>query len=76
MKTALIVVTAAECTLLITVLALYLLSIGAVLRDVNDALQQVAVLLGAPPERPRIEQERTVEAVEHGPTREVSSGGA
>lgn len=103
MRTALIVVTAVECALLITVLALYLLSIaatlrtvartlglvtfgvraiekqteplGPVLRDINGALQQVAALLGAPPARPRIEQERTVEAVEHSDEREISGGG-
>ena len=104
MNTALVIVTAAECVVLITVLALYLISIaatlrtvartlglvtfgvraieqqtqplGPVLRDINGALQQVATLLGAPAERPRIEQERTVEAVEHGPTHEVSGGGS
>ena len=104
MNTALVIVTAVECVLLITVLALYLISIastlrtvartlglvtfgvraiekqteplGPVLRDVNAALQEVATLLGAPSERPLREEERTVEAVEHGPTREVSSGGS
>lgn len=104
MNTALVIVTAAECVLLITVLALYLISIaatlrtvartlglvtfgvraieqqtaplGPTLREINTALQEVAALVGAPTERPRIEEERTVEAVEHGPTREISSGGS
>ena len=103
MRTALIVVTAVECALLITVLALYLIAIaatlrtvartlglvtfgvraiekqteplGPVLRDINGALQQVAELLGAPPGRPRLERERTVEAVEHSDERQVSGGG-
>jgi hypothetical protein len=48
--------------------------LGPVLRDINAALEQVAAVLGAPPAKPRVE-ERTVEAVEHGPTREVSGGG-
>ena len=102
MQTALIIVTAVECALLITVLALYLLSIaatlrtvartlglvtfgvraiekqteplGPVLRDVNAGLEQVAALLGLPPAERRV-GERTVEAVEHGSTREVSGGG-
>ena len=104
MRTALIIVTAAECVLLITVLALYLLSIaatlrtvartlglvtfgvraiekqteplGPVLRDINGALQQVAELLGAPPARPRMEQEQKVEAVEHSAGHDVSGPGA
>lgn len=104
MNTALVIVTAAESVLLITVLALYLIAIaatlrkvartlglvtfgvraieqqtqplGPVLQEINDALQQVAVLLGAPAERRRIDREQTVEAVEHGPTREVSGGGS
>ena len=101
MQTALIIVTAVECALLITVLALYLLSIaatlrtvartlglvtfgvraiekqteplGPVLRDINAGLEQVAGLLGLPPAERRL-SERTVEAVEHGATREVSGG--
>ena len=48
--------------------------LGPVLRDVNEALEQVATVLGIPPVEPRV-GERTVGAVEHGPTREVSSGG-
>ena len=49
--------------------------LGPVLRDINGALQQVAELLGLPPAKPRV-GERTVEAVEHGPSRDVSSGGS
>ena len=49
--------------------------LGPVLRDINGALGQVAAALGAPPAEPRLE-ERTVEAIEHGPTHEVSTGGA
>ena len=103
MNTALIIVTAAECALLVTVLALYLLSIaatlrtvartlglvtfgvraiekqteplGPVLRDVNAGLEEVASVLGLPPAERRV-TERTVEAIEHGATREVSSSGS
>jgi hypothetical protein len=46
-----------------------------VLRDINGALQRVAELLGLPPAKPRV-GERTVEAVEHGSTRQVSGPGA
>jgi uncharacterized protein YoxC len=49
--------------------------LGPVLKDINAALLQVAELLGLPPARKRV-GERTVEAVEHGSTREVSSGGS
>ena len=45
--------------------------LGPVLADVNKALGEVAALLGIPPAKRRI-SERTVEAVEHGETREVS----
>jgi len=45
--------------------------LGPVLADVNKALGEVAALLGIPPATRRI-SERTVEAVEHGETREVS----
>ena len=48
--------------------------LGPVLRDVNESLTQVAAALGVPPAEPRV-AERSVEAVEHGSTREVSSGG-
>src|SRR3954471_10249051 len=48
--------------------------LGPVLRDINAGLEQVAALLGLPPAEPRV-GERTVEAVEHGSTREVSGGG-
>jgi hypothetical protein len=48
--------------------------LGPVLRDVNAGLEQVAALLGLPPAERRL-GERTVEAVEHGSTREVSGGG-
>jgi hypothetical protein len=46
-----------------------------VLRDINAALLQVAELLGLPPAERRV-SERTVEAVEHGATSEVSGGGS
>jgi hypothetical protein len=49
--------------------------LGPVLKEINDSLEQVAALLGVPPAEPRV-GERTVEAVEHGPTREVSGGSA
>jgi hypothetical protein len=49
--------------------------LGPVLRDVNQSLLHVAELLGLPPAEPRV-SERTVEAVEHGAARGVSSGGA
>ena len=49
--------------------------LGPVLKDVNQSLLQVAELLGLPPAEPRV-SERTVEAVEHGAARGVSSGGA
>ena len=49
--------------------------LGPVLRDINEALEQVASLLGVAPAEPRV-AERTVEAVEHGATREVSGGGS
>ena len=47
--------------------------LGPVLRDINAGLEQVAGLLGLPPAERRL-SERTVEAVEHGATREVSGG--
>jgi hypothetical protein len=47
--------------------------LGPVLREINDGLEQVAGALGIPPVEPRV-GERTVEAVEHGSTREVSGG--
>src|SRR5919201_706702 len=47
--------------------------LGPVLRDINAGLEQVAGLLGLPPAERRL-AERTVEAVEHGSTREVSGG--
>ena len=49
--------------------------LGPVLREINEGLEQVASLLGVPPAEPRV-SERTVEAVEHGSSREVSTGGA
>jgi hypothetical protein len=48
--------------------------LGPVLREVNDSLEQVAALLGLPPARKRV-GERTVEAVEHGATQQVSGPG-
>ena len=48
--------------------------LGPVLRDVNAALEQVAGMLGIPPAKPRV-AERTVEAVEHGATQQVSGPG-
>jgi uncharacterized protein YoxC len=48
--------------------------LGPVLRDVNASLTRVAEILRIPPAEERV-AERTVEAVEHGSTREVSSGG-
>jgi hypothetical protein len=47
--------------------------LGPVLREINGALEQVAGALGIPPAEPRV-GERTVDAVEHGSTREVSGG--
>ena len=49
--------------------------LGPVLKEINAGLEQVAGLLGIPPAERRV-GERTVEAVEHGATREVSGGGA
>ena len=49
--------------------------LGPVLGEINQALEQVASALGLPPAEPRLE-ERPVEALEHGATREVSSGGS
>ena len=49
--------------------------LGPVLRDINDGLEQVAQALGLPPAEPRL-AERQVEAIEHGATRDVSSGGS
>ena len=49
--------------------------LGPVLEEINGALLQVAELLGLPPAERRV-GERTVEAVEHGSTHDVSSGGA
>ena len=49
--------------------------LGPMLRDINGALEQVAGALGMPPVERRVAG-RTAEAVEHGPTREVSSGGS
>jgi hypothetical protein len=49
--------------------------LGPVLRDINEALEGLASALGIPPVEPRV-GERQVEAVEHGSTREVSSGGS
>ena len=46
--------------------------LGALLRDVNDGLEKLDSALGG---TERI-HERTVEAVEHGETREVSGGGS
>jgi hypothetical protein len=48
--------------------------LGPVLGEINHAFEQVADMLGVPPAEPRV-RERTVEAVEHGATREVSGGG-
>ena len=46
--------------------------LGQVLGEINGALEQIAEALGGyGPER-----EATPEAVEHGPTREVSTGGS
>jgi uncharacterized protein YoxC len=47
--------------------------LGPLLVDINGALEQVAGLLGLPPAKRRV-GERTAEAVEHGPTQEVSGG--
>src|SRR5919198_5491623 len=47
--------------------------LGPVLREINEGLEQVASLLGVPPAERRL-AERTVEAVQHGSTREVSGG--
>ncbi len=47
--------------------------LGPVLGEINGALEQVATALAGPPKA--MVEERTVEAVEHGPTREVSGGG-
>jgi hypothetical protein len=102
-KTVLIVLTLAEVTLVVLVLAVYLLSIaatlrtiartlglitfgvraiekqteplGPVLKDVNESLEQVAGLLGLPPAKERLD-ERSVEAVDHGSTHQVSGPGA
>ena len=49
--------------------------LALVLNDINAGLEQVAGMLGIPPAEPRV-GERTVEAVEHGATREVSGGGS
>jgi hypothetical protein len=49
--------------------------LGPVLRDINRGLEQIAAALGLPPAEPRV-GERPVEAVDHGSTREVSSGGS
>jgi uncharacterized protein YoxC len=49
--------------------------LGPLLKDVNDALEEVAELLGIPPARRRV-GERPVEAVEHGSTQQVSGPGA
>ena len=49
--------------------------LGPVLEEINDALLQVAKLLGLPPAKER-HSERTVEALEHGSAHEVSGGGA
>ena len=49
--------------------------LGPVLKDVNDSLEQVAQLLDIPPARERV-GERSVEAVEHGATQQVSGPGA
>ena len=48
--------------------------LGPVLRDINGALEQIATALGGA-SKPMVE-ERTVEAIEHGPSREVSGGGS
>ena len=47
--------------------------LGPVLKDINTGLEQIAGMLGIPPAKRRV-AERTVEAVEHGSTREVSGG--
>ena len=49
--------------------------LGPVLRDVNASLLRVAEILRIPPARERLD-ERSVEALEHGSSREVSSGGS
>jgi hypothetical protein len=49
--------------------------LGNVLRDVNSTLEEVTRALGLPPAQPRLE-ERTVEAVEHGGSQEISSSGS
>ena len=49
--------------------------LGPVLKDVNDSLEQVAEILNIPPARERV-GERSVEAVEHGATQQVSGPGA
>jgi len=49
--------------------------LGPVLRDINEALEQVAGKLGLPPVEQRV-AERSVEAVEHGAPRQVSGGGS
>jgi ABC-type sulfate transport system permease component len=48
--------------------------LGPVLKDVNDSLEQVARMLGIPPAQERV-GERSVEAVEHGGTQQVSGPG-
>ena len=49
--------------------------LGPVLKDVNDSLEEVAKILNIPPARERV-GERSVEAVEHGATQQVSGPGA
>jgi hypothetical protein len=49
--------------------------LGPALRDINEALEQVAGKLGLPPVEQRV-AERSVEAVEHGAPRQVSGGGS
>jgi hypothetical protein len=48
--------------------------LGPVLEDINGALLQVAQLLGLPPAKERV-HERSVEAVEHGGSSQISGGG-
>ena len=49
--------------------------LGPVLEDINGGLLQVAELLGLPPAKEQI-QERSVEALEHGGSQGISTGGS
>jgi hypothetical protein len=49
--------------------------LGPVLEEINGALLRVAELLGLPPAKERV-HERSVEAVEHGGSSQISGGGS